>query len=229
MPSPLTPAKDTRQPLSHAPSVPVWTDKQWRAMSSPLRYELAIVAGIIAPTTAQDLANATGRTRASVYPHLQTLVDAGFLKVVGHRPSERRPVAIYDRGPMYGSRPYDTQAFTRAKEWAVASRGFFRMHGREQECALRAMEGGSTLVNGVDIHHLFGKIMHLDRDGMTELVRLQQELRAFARKHANPRAGAEIVRMMVSIVPDQRTPALLAATKRRKALARAATRSSRNR
>lgn len=226
MPSPLTPAKDQRQPVSHSPAIPVWGDKQWRAMSSPLRYELAIVAGIIAPTTAQELAEATGRTRASVYPHLQALVDAGFLKVIGHRPSERRPVAIYDRGPMYGTRPYDTRIFDRAREWSTASRGFFRMHAREQEAAVRSMEGSSTLVNGIDVHHLFGKIMHLDRDGMTELVRLQQELRTFARKHAKPQPGTEIIRLMVSIVPDQRTPTLLAASKRRKAVARASSRNS---
>ena len=78
-------------------------------MSSPLRFELELVAGSICPATAQDFAEATGRTRASIYPHLQAMVDAGFLVVAGHRPSARRPVAIYDRGPMMDVPPYDVE------------------------------------------------------------------------------------------------------------------------
>ena len=197
-------------PAAHA--TVVWGNAQWRAMSSPLRFELELVAGSICPATAQDFAEATGRTRASIYPHLQAMVDAGFLIVAGHRPSARRPVAIYDRGPMMDVEPYDVKHFTRSREWIRASNAYFRMHAREHQASIRAMEGGSTLVEGLDVHYLFGKIMHLDRAGMEELIALKNAIRDFASRHAKPNGG-EIVRLMVAIAPDQRTKSLQ--TKRR--------------
>jgi len=197
-------------PAAQAPVV--WGNAQWRAMSSPLRFELELVAGSICPATAQDFAEATGRTRASIYPHLQAMVDAGFLIVDGHRPSARRPVAIYDRGPMMDVEPYDVQHFTRSREWILASNAYFRMHAREHQASIRAMEGGSTLLEGLDVHYLFGKIMHLNRAGLEELIALKNAIRDFASRHAKPNGG-EIVRLMVAIAPDQRTKSLQ--TKRR--------------
>jgi hypothetical protein len=190
-----------------------WGNVQWRAMSSPLRFELELVAGSICPATAQDFAEATGRTRASIYPHLQAMVDAGFLVVSGHRPSARRPVAIYDRGPMMDVPPYDVNHFDRAREWTRASDAFFRLHAREHQASIKAMEGGSTLLEGLDVHYLFGKIMHLDREGMEELIALKNQIRDFAARHAKPNGG-EIVRLMLAIIPDQRTKSLQ--TKRRR-------------
>ena len=187
-------------------------------MSSPLRFELELVAGSICPATAQDFAEATGRTRASIYPHLQAMVDAGFLVVSGHRPSARRPVAIYDRGPMMDVPPYDVENFDRAREWIRASDAFFRLHAREHQASIRAMEGGSTLLEGLDVHYLFGKIMHLDRAGMEELITLKNQLRDFAARHAKPNGG-EIVRLMLAIIPDQRTKSLQGKRGRRKSSA----------
>jgi hypothetical protein len=192
-----------------------WGNAQWRAMSSPLRFELELVAGSICPATAQDFAEATGRTRASIYPHLQAMVDAGFLVVSGHRPSARRPVAIYDRGPMMDVPPYDVNNFDRAREWIRASDAYFRLHAREHQASIRAMEGGSTLLEGLDVHYLFGKIMHLDREGMEELIALKNQLRDFAARYAKPNGG-EIVRMMLAIIPDQRTKSLQTKRSRRK-------------
>jgi len=184
-------------------------------MSSPLRFELELVAGSICPATAQDFAEATGRTRTSIYPHLQAMVDAGFLVVSGHRPSTRRPVTIYDRGPLIGVPPYDVNNFDRAREWIRASDAYFRLHAREHEASIRAMEGGSTLLEGLDVHYLFGKIMHLDRAGMEELIALKNQLRDFAARYAKPNGG-EIVRMMLAIIPDQRTKSLQTKHGRRK-------------
>ncbi|MFM7260797.1 MAG: hypothetical protein ACKO3W_09360 [bacterium] len=192
-----------------------WGNAQWRAMSSPLRFELELVAGSICPATAQDFAEATGRTRASIYPHLQAMVDAGFLVVSGHRPSARRPVAIYNRGPMMDVPPYDVNNFDRAREWIRASDAYFRLHAREHQASIRAMEGGSTLLEGLDVHYLFGKIMHLDRAGMQELIELKNQLREFAERYAKPNGG-EIVRMMLAIIPDQRTKSLQTKRGRRK-------------
>jgi len=194
----------------------VWGDAQWRAMSSPLRFELELVAVSICPATAHDFAEATGLTRASIYPHLQAMVDAGLLVVAGHRPSARRPVAIYDRGPMMDVPPYDVEHFDRGREWIRASDAYFRLHAREHQGSIRAMEGGSTLLEGLDVHYLFGKIMHLDRAGMEELITLKNQLRDFAARYAKPNGG-EIVRLMLAIIPDQRTKSLQ--TKRRRSKA----------
>lgn len=191
-----------------------WQDAQWRAIASPLRFELVIVASSICPATAQDFADVTGRSRASIYPHIQALVDADFLRVVEHRPSARRPVAVYGEGPMLDARPYDPACLTRVKEWIRCSRAFFRLQSREHEATMKALDGCETLVEGLDMHYLFGKIMRLDKAGMEELIGLKNQIRDFASRHTHSGNG-EIVRMMVGIIPDQRSPAVLAAQRRR--------------
>jgi len=193
-----------------------WSDAQWRALSSPLRFELVIVASSLCPATAQDFAEVTGRSRASIYPHLQALVDADFLKVIEYRPSARRPVAVYGAGPMLETRPYDPSRLERAKEWIRSSRAFFRLQSREHEATIRALDGCDTRLEGLDMHYLFSKIMHLDRAGMEELIALKNQIRDFATRHTHSGKG-EIVRLMVGIIPDQRSPAVVEARRKRKA------------
>lgn len=213
-------SEDTIASPEEAAQDQIWGDAQWRAMSSALRFELLIVASSICPATAQDFAEATGRTRASIYPHVQALVDAGFLTIVEHRPSARRPVAVFGEGPFMDTFPYDRRNFTRVKEWAKASRAVFRMHSREHDATMKALEGCDTSILGVDAHYLFGKIMHLDREGMLELVRLKNAIRDFASKHAKPKGG-EIVRLFMGIIPDQRSPEVRAKKSARSAARRA--------
>lgn len=206
---------ESNTPASARPANPLyWGDAQWRAIASPLRFELVIVASSICPATAQDFADVTGRSRASIYPHLQALVDADFLRVVEHRPSARRPVAVYGEGPMLEARPYDPGCLTRGKEWVRCSRAFFRLQSREHEATIKALEGCETRVEGLDMHYLFGKVMHLDKAGMEELIALKNQIRDFASRHTHSGKG-EIVRMVVGIIPDQRSPAVLAAQRRR--------------
>jgi hypothetical protein len=213
-------SEDTIASPEEAAQDQIWGDAQWRAMSSALRFELLIVASSICPATAQDFAEATGRTRASIYPHVQALVDAGFLTIIEHRPSARRPVAVYGEGPFMDTFPYDQRHFTRVKEWAKASRAVFRMHSREHDATMKALEGCDTSILGVDAHYLFGKIMHLDREGLLELVRLKNAIRDFASKHAKPNGG-EIVRLFMGVIPDQRSPEVRAKRSARSAARRA--------
>jgi len=110
---------------------------------------------------------------------------------------------------MLHAAPYDRRNFTRLKEWLKASRAVFRMHAREHDASMKAMEGCDTSVLGVDAHYLFGKIMHLDRAGILELTRLKNEIRDFASRHSKPNGG-EIIRLFLGIIPDQRTPELVA-------------------
>lgn len=192
-----------------------WSDAQWKAIMSPLRFELLIVGGSICPATAQDFAETTGRSRASIYPHLQALVDAEFLSVVEYRPSARRPVAVYGAGPMMTTRPYDPAQLVRASEWIRVSRAYFRLQAREHEATIRALDGCDTRIDGNDLHFLFGKIMHLDRAGMEELIALKNQIRDFATRHTRSGKG-EIVRLMLGIIPDQRSPAVVEARRKRK-------------
>ncbi len=184
-------------------------------MSSPARFELLLVASSICPATAEDFASATGRTRASIYPHLEALARADFLVVEGHRPSARRPVAIYGAGPMIRAQAYDPSNFVNGKEWTRASDAFFRMHSREHRGSIKLMNGGSTLIEGLDLHYLFSRIMHLDHDGMKELIELKNSIRDFGRRHSKPSelnaastmpaaANTTIVRLLFAMIPDQR-------------------------
>ncbi len=195
-----------------------WGTPQWRAMSSPARFELLLVAASICPATAEDFAAATGRTRASIYPHLEALARADFLVVEGHRPSARRPVAIYGAGPMLHAQAYDPSNFVNGKEWTRASDAFFRMHSREHRSSIKIMNGGSTLIEGLDLHYLFSRIMHLDRAGMLELIELKNKIRDFGKRHSKPVSPSDeavssdkgagkgtIVRLLLAMIPDQRS------------------------
>jgi hypothetical protein len=181
---------------------------------------LLLVAASICPATAEDFAAATGRTRASIYPHLEALARADFLVVEGHRPSARRPVAIYGAGPMLHAQAYDPSNFVNGKEWTRASDAFFRMHSREHRSSIKIMNGGSTLIQGLDLHYLFSRIMHLDRAGMLELIELKNKIRDFGKRYSKPvspineavssdtsaSAGTgTIVRLLLAMIPDQRS------------------------
>ena len=121
---------------------------------------------------------------------------------------------------MLHAQAYDPSNFVNGKEWTRASDAFFRMHSREHRSSIKIMNGGSTLIEGLDLHYLFSRIMHLDRAGMLELIELKNKIRDFDKRHSKPMMPSDemvssdkgtgtgkgtIVRLLLAMIPDQRS------------------------
>jgi len=61
-------------------SVNDWNDLQWRAVNSPHRMHLVSMLEALKKSTVAELAELTGRSQQSIYPHLKILVKAGLVR-----------------------------------------------------------------------------------------------------------------------------------------------------
>ena len=57
-----------------------WSDPQWRAVNSPHRMHLVSMLEALKKSTVAELAELTGRSQQSIYPHLKILVKAGLVR-----------------------------------------------------------------------------------------------------------------------------------------------------
>ena len=57
-----------------------WNDLQWRAVNSPHRMQLVSMLEALKKSTVAELAELTGRSQQSIYPHLKILVKAGLVR-----------------------------------------------------------------------------------------------------------------------------------------------------
>lgn len=83
-----------------------WTPQQWQAVASPHRLQLMILMRGLGEATVNQLAELTGRSAQSLYPHLDALLDAGFLEIREAGEGGRRSRA-YACGPTCRSAPFD--------------------------------------------------------------------------------------------------------------------------
>ena len=75
-----------------------WTPQQWQAVSSPHRLQLLLLMTGLKEATVHELAELSGRTAQSLYPHLEALVHASFLIVREPSVTGRRS-RVYACGP----------------------------------------------------------------------------------------------------------------------------------
>ncbi len=64
-------------------------------LSSPARLEILEAACALGTCSAGEIAEMTGRSRTSLYPHIEQLVGAGLLIDAGTRPSGKRQEQLY--------------------------------------------------------------------------------------------------------------------------------------
>jgi DNA-binding transcriptional ArsR family regulator len=86
-----------------------WTDAQWRAASSPARLQLITAIEGLGKSTVLALAEATGRSAPSLYPHLEVLERAGFVASAEEAVDGRRQ-RVYWPGPAMQALPVDPAA-----------------------------------------------------------------------------------------------------------------------
>ena len=56
-----------------------WTDRQWKAVRSPQRVHLLAALEAFGEATVSEVAELTGRTRQSIYPHLEAMARVGIV------------------------------------------------------------------------------------------------------------------------------------------------------
>ena len=75
-----------------------WSDPQWRAVNSPHRMHLVRMLEALKKSTVAELAELTGRSQQSIYPHLKILVKAGLVREL------QKPVHIAKNGRKSSSK-----------------------------------------------------------------------------------------------------------------------------
>ena len=75
-----------------------WNDLQWRAVNSPHRMHLVSMLEALKKSTVAELAELTGRSQQSIYPHLKILVKAGLVREL------QKPVHIAKNGRKSSSK-----------------------------------------------------------------------------------------------------------------------------
>ena len=90
------------------PQTGTWTDLHWRAAASPARLQLITAIEGLGRATVLTLAEATGRSAPSLYPHLEQLEAAGFVASV-EESVEGRKQRVYSPGPSMKLSPIDPQ------------------------------------------------------------------------------------------------------------------------
>jgi DNA-binding transcriptional ArsR family regulator len=84
----------------------IWTDLHWRAAASPARLQLLTAIEGLGSLTVLALAEATGRSAPSLYPHLEQLEHAGFV-VSSEETVDGRKQRVYAPGPSMKLSPVD--------------------------------------------------------------------------------------------------------------------------
>ena len=75
-----------------------WSDLQWRAVNSPHRMHLVSMLEALKKSTVAELAELTGRSQQSIYPHLKILVKAGLVREL------QKPVHVAKNGRKSSSK-----------------------------------------------------------------------------------------------------------------------------
>ena len=97
-----------RMPTPADPQPGIWTDIHWRAAASPARLQLITAIEALGRSTVLSLAEATGRSAPSLYPHLEQLERAGFVVSIEESVDGRKQ-RVYSPGPSMSLHPVDPQ------------------------------------------------------------------------------------------------------------------------
>jgi len=165
-----------------------WTPQQWLAVSSPHRIQLLALLDGLGEATVNELAELSGRTAQSLYPHLDALVNAGFL--VMREPAETgKRSRIYARGPALSVAPVDPSTGNGNSNFA--DMGALVLH----DASARLRRYGQTTEgvpnpSGFDApHRLIAELTWLDDDRRRELNGLFTRIREVIQEGRVSRSG----------------------------------------
>jgi predicted transcriptional regulator len=82
--------------VPRAPRKSVVSPEQWKILLSPVRAEVAEALRLLGPSSIADIADVLDRPADALYPHVRTLIRAGFVTPAGTRKLGRHVEALYD-------------------------------------------------------------------------------------------------------------------------------------
>ena len=97
-----------------------WSAEQWRAVRSPHRVHLLAALQALGEATVAELAELTGRTRQSIYPHLAEMARVGIIGT-GVSLNARREVVRFRYLPEMLARSVDASTGTGLRQGAEVS------------------------------------------------------------------------------------------------------------
>lgn len=169
------------------PPLPDLGPTHWKALASPIRVELLLLAAAIEPCSIADLARLSGRRNTGLYRHVAILVESELLLPCGKRPGSRRPeqlhrvnehfISMRDRS---GREPGATDRFRNAQAavWRAIDRG---LSDRP------AGDGGTATANHPDT--ALHEVTWLDEERRGEVQRLFDRLRTICDEGRRHRRG----------------------------------------
>lgn len=167
-----------------APQLSELGDPQWKALASPIRVELLLLAGAIEPCSISDLARLSGRRSTGLYRHVAILAEADLLLPRGKRPGPRRPEQLYVLNRHFASLRdrcgSSTDRFRRLQEavWRSIDRGLSDRLDREGEAT-----GAPASCEALH------EVTWLDESRRGEATRLLGRLRELAEEGRRERNG----------------------------------------
>lgn len=197
------------RPAAREPSSLAWTLVQWRALRSPIRFELFTLAEGAAPCSIADLARLSGRRPTSLYRHIAALTRAKLLVAVDRRRAGRRFETIYGLGPMGTARSIGERPERVLGEVAHVADRAFRTASRDLRAALAAGHVPKLRDPRTPMAFFF-EVTWLDDRKRRALHAKLQEIVAIIRAGRESRSGLPY-RIVSSFVP---LPARVRETKR---------------
>lgn len=195
-----------------------WGAAQWRALHSPVRFELFALAEGAAPCSVSDLARLSGRRASSLYRHVEALARAGLLEAGERRRAGRRFEAVYDLGPMGRARPVGEEMGRAAAPLGRLIDRAYRAASRDMRAAIAA--GHVPRFRDPDTPlHFFFEVTWLDDARRRAINEHALEIARLVREGRAARTG-ELHQLVSSLAPLPRGRAAAAAARTRSARAR---------
>lgn len=180
----------------------VWSDVHWRAAASPARLQLLTALEGLGRSTVLALAEATGRSAPSLYPHLEQLERAGFLVSVEESVDGRKQ-RVYAPGPALKYSPVDPNGARGLTRLARAMKLLMDDASRRLSRWAASAEGSAIGTGRASRVHATSQTTWLDDDQRAELNALVERMNELlARARAERRGSLHTV--VLAHFPDPR-------------------------
>lgn len=186
-----------------------WTEIHWRAAASPARLQLLTALEGLGSSTVLALAEVTGRSAPSLYPHLEQLEEAGFVTSAEEAIDGRRQ-RVYRSGPACKLPPVDPDAAHGITRMARTAKLLMDDASRRLSRWAASAEGQRIGRGHASRVHATSQTTWLDDEQRAELNRLVERMNELLAQGRAARRGA-LHTVVLAHFPDPRGDGLVSA------------------
>ena len=191
-----------RGPFLTTPEYHVITDaKTMSVLIAPARLEILDAACVLGVCSAGDIAEMTGRSRTSLYPHIEQLLNAGLLLDAGTRPAGNRYEQLYRPVARQINMRHDSSDPDNVANHVAYGRSICRQLARVFERATRHPD-----IRPRGPHrdtHCGAQTAWVDDDTLAEINQHINRIWELCR-HSEPAVGKRLVQIGVVVGPVRR-------------------------